>query len=107
MIRMLTIATFATATLTAAVLSTAALAADTKEQSCAYQAAIVSAVQGARLDGVNEQAVPAAILQAEHSWPDGYDAAIPIIAPWVYEQKRRDLRNKDFSAAWSELCLQQ
>ena len=100
--RMLTIATLA-----ATSLSTAALAADTKEQSCAYQADIVSAVQAARADGVKEQKVSETILADDHSWPEGYDAAIPIITPWVYEQKRKDLKTKDFAAAWSELCLQQ
>ncbi|ASM73330.1 MULTISPECIES: hypothetical protein [Roseobacteraceae] len=100
--RILMIAMFATAGM-----STAALAADTKEQSCAYQAAIVAAVQAARMDGVKEQSVPETILASDHSWPEGYDAAIPIITPWVYEQKRRDLKTKDFAAAWSELCLQQ
>lgn len=97
----------AAAMLTVAALSTTAFAADTKEQSCAHQAAIVSAVQDVRLDGVREQAAPAVILEAEHSWPDAYDAAIPIIAPWVYQQERRDLRTKDFAGAWLELCLQQ
>jgi hypothetical protein len=30
-----------------------------------------------------------------------------LIAPWVYEQKMRDIREKDLSAAWLELCLKQ
>ena len=100
--RMLMIATLATVGL-----SSAATAADTKEQSCAYQAAIVSAVQAARLDGVKEQKVSETILAGEPNWPEGYNAAIPIITPWVYEQARKDLKTKDFAAAWSELCLQQ
>lgn len=94
-------------TLAVASLSTAAFAADTKEQSCAYQAAIVAAVQAARVDGVKERQVSETLLGNDPSWPEGYNAAIPIIAPWVYEQKRRDLKTKDLGAAWSELCLQQ
>jgi hypothetical protein len=95
------------ATLAVAGLSTAAFAADTKEQSCAYQAAIVSAVQAARVDGVKERKVSETLLANDPTWPEGYNAAIPIITPWVYEQKRKDLKSKDLGAAWSELCLQQ
>ncbi|WP_299648249.1 hypothetical protein [uncultured Tateyamaria sp.] len=84
-----------------------AAAQETKEESCALQAEVVAAVQQARLDRVNEREVTDHILAQDPTWPEKYNNAIPLIAPWVYEQKRRVIRNEDLSAAWSELCLQQ
>ncbi|TDK51608.1 hypothetical protein E1832_03060 [Antarcticimicrobium luteum] len=94
-------------TLVAALLASPALAADSKEQSCAYQAQVVAAIQQARLDRVKERDVPEAIAATGPEWPDNYNNAIPLIAPWVYEQKMKVIRNEDLSAAWNELCLKQ
>ena len=90
-----------------AVLATPLAAAETKEQSCQYQADVVAAVQQARLDRVKERDVPKAVSDTEPTWPESYNAAVPLITPWVYEQKMRDVRKKDLGAAWLELCLQQ
>ncbi len=91
----------------ASLLASPGFAADTLEQSCAYQAQVVAAIQVARLDRVKERDVPAAIAATNPDWPENYNAAIPHMVPWVYEMKRRVVRNEDLSAAWSELCLQQ
>ncbi|MGV6805135.1 MAG: hypothetical protein ACWA49_13095 [Ruegeria sp.] len=93
--------------LAATVFATQLAAAETKEQSCRYQADVVAAVQKARLDRVKERDVPEAVAKTGPTWPENYNAAIPLITPWVYEQKMRDIRKKDLSAAWMELCLQQ
>ena len=45
------------ASLAAALLATPVVAADTKEQSCTYQAQVVAAIQNARLDRVKERDV--------------------------------------------------
>ncbi|MEM1004815.1 MAG: hypothetical protein AAF496_11485 [Pseudomonadota bacterium] len=90
-----------------AMMATPLVAAETKEQSCQYQADVVAAIQQARLDRVKERDVPQAVADSGPGWPENYNAAIPLIAPWVYEQKMRDVRNKDLGAAWLELCLQQ
>lgn len=82
-------------------------AAETKQESCQYQADVVAAIQQARLDRVKERDVPAAVAATSPSWPKNYNAAIPLIAPWVYQQKMRDVRDQDLSAAWLELCLKQ
>ena len=79
--------------------------AETKEVSCQYQADVVAAVQQARLDRVKERDVQDHILAQEPGWPEKYNNTIPLIAPWVYEQKRRTIRNEDLAAAWNELCL--
>jgi len=79
----------------------------TQEKSCGYQAEIVAAIQKARLDRVKERDVPQAIADTNPTWPATYNAAIPLMTPWVYEKKRRVIRNEDLSAAWKELCLQQ
>jgi len=81
--------------------------AQDKEETCGYQAEVVSAIQQARLDRVPERGVPEHILAQSPTWPEKYNNAIPLIAPWVYEQKRKVIRNEDLGAAWSELCLQQ
>ncbi|MEO1107901.1 MAG: hypothetical protein AAFX90_08275 [Pseudomonadota bacterium] len=91
----------------AAVLATPLAAAETKEQSCQYQADVVAAIQQARLDRVKERDVPQAVADSSPTWPENYNAAVPLITPWVYEQKMRDVRKKDLGAAWLELCLQQ
>lgn len=82
-------------------------AKDSKEVSCDYQAQVVAAIQQARLDRVKERDVAQHIADSDPAWPDNYNAAIPIMTPWVYEQKMRDVRKNDLSAAWKELCLQQ
>ncbi|MCE8546579.1 hypothetical protein KBY25_12185 [Ruegeria pomeroyi] len=82
-------------------------AAETKQESCQYQADVVAAIQKARLDRVKERDVPAAVAATNPTWPANYNAAIPLIAPWVYQQKMRDVREQDLSAAWLELCLKQ
>lgn len=82
-------------------------AAETKQESCQYQADVVAAIQQARLDRVKERDVPAAVAATNPTWPENYNAAIPLIAPWVYQQKMRDVRDQDLSAAWLELCLKQ
>ncbi len=79
----------------------------TQEESCGYQAEIVAAIQKARLDRVKERDVPQAIADTNPTWPATYNAAIPLMTPWVYEKKRRVIRKEDLSAAWKELCLQQ
>lgn len=93
--------------LIASLAATPLMAADTPEQSCAYQAEIVAAVQQARKDRVKERDVPAAIAATSPDWPDNYNAAIPLVAPWVYEQKMKVIRKEDLGAAWKELCLAQ
>ncbi len=90
-----------------ALLATPVLAQETKEQSCGYQADVVAAIQQARLDRVKERNLPKYIAESDPTWPDNYNAAIPLMAPWVYDQKMRDIRKKDLAAAWKELCLQQ
>ncbi|MCE8538277.1 hypothetical protein KBY27_12530 [Ruegeria pomeroyi] len=82
-------------------------AAETKQESCQYQADVVAAIQQARLDRVKERDVPTAVAATNPTWPANYNAAIPLIAPWVYQQKMRDVREQDLSAAWLELCLKQ
>ncbi len=82
-------------------------AAESKAESCGYQADVVAAIQQARLDRVKEREVPDTIAATNPAWPENYNAAIPLITPWVYEKKRRVIRNEDLSAVWKELCMQQ
>ncbi len=83
------------------------LAADSKAVSCDYQAQVVGAIQQARIDRVKERDVPKHIADSNPTWPDNYNAAIPIMTPWVYQQKMRDVKKKDLAEAWKELCLKQ
>lgn len=88
-----------------ALLATPALAEDSKEVSCGYQAQVVAAIQQARLDRVKERDVPETIAASNPTWPENYNAAIPLITPWVYEKKMRVVRQNDLSEAWKEVCL--
>ena len=54
---------------------------------------------------MKERGVPDAIAKTNPTWPENYNAAIPLITPWVYEQKMRDVRNKDLGAIWNDICL--
>lgn len=82
-----------------------AFAATAAEVDCAYQADVVEAVRQARIDRVKEREVSAAIKAKAPTWPEKYNAAIPLIAPWVYEMKMGDVKQNDLAAAWKELCL--
>lgn len=84
-----------------------AFAASQKEQDCAYQGEVVEAIRQARIARVKERQVAAHIAATEPSWPENYNTAIPLITPWVYEMKRRDVKSQDLAAGWVELCLQQ
>ncbi|NNK17292.1 MAG: hypothetical protein HKP51_10360 [Sulfitobacter sp.] len=85
-----------------------AQASETRKVDCGHQAAVVAAVQQARLDRVRERKVQEHVTK-DATWPDNYNNAIPLIAGWVYgkDVTMRDVRNKDLAAAWTELCLQQ
>ncbi len=84
-----------------------ALMAEDKATSCGYQADVVAAVQAAHLDRVREASLEAHILDSAPDWPEKYNRVIPLVAPWVYGQTRRDLRANDLGAVWNEMCLQQ
>ncbi len=86
-------------------LSTPALAQETKEESCGYQADVVRAIQQARLDRVKEADVAGAIASTNPSWPSNYNKAIPPLTSWIYEQKKRDLRKKDFGEITYQQCV--
>lgn len=81
-----------------------ALAADSKETSCGYEAQVMAAVQNARMDRVKQEDVAAHVAESA-SWPDNYNAAIPQLAEFVYQQKRRDLKKQDLGEMWEQQCL--
>jgi hypothetical protein len=81
--------------------------ADTKDQDCAYQGQVVHAVQQARLQGVKEPDVATYIAGQSPEWPDKYDVVIGLTTPFVYQQKKRDLRKTDLGEMWRVSCLAQ
>ena len=85
--------------------ATVAAAKDSKEEYCGQTANLVGAIQQARLDRVPERKVPETILAANPSWPERYNNAIPLLVPWVYERKMREVRKNDLAAAWKEVCI--
>ena len=66
----------------------------------------MAAVQQARLNRVKERKVTETVLAGEVTWPERYNAAIPLFAGEVYKLKMRDLRNSDQGVAWRALCLE-
>ncbi len=89
-----------------ALLATPLAAAETKEQSCGYQADVVRAIQQARLDRVKKADVENTIVSSNPNWPSNYNAAIAQLTPWIYDQKKRDLRNKDFGEFLYKECVE-
>ncbi|WP_299670644.1 hypothetical protein [uncultured Roseobacter sp.] len=81
-----------------------ALAQSEKEVSCGYQADVVGAIKQARLDGVKERELPAA-LSKDAPWPEKYNNIIPLLAPAIYEKKRADLKKEDLKGWWYQECL--
>lgn len=92
------------AAIVAASLVSPVSAQENKAESCQYQAQVVAAIQKARLDRVRERNVPDAIAKTNPTWPANYNAAIPLITPWVYQQKMRDIRTKDLGEVWNDIC---
>lgn len=82
------------------------LAAESKEESCGYQAQVISAIQKARLDRVRKNDVAATIAASNPTWPDNYNAAIPQLTEFVYSQKKRDLKQTDLGANMRQQCLE-
>jgi len=103
----MTIRTVLIAALTAAVFASPVSAADSSEETCGYQADVVAAVQQARLDRVKERDLTETLTIVEPSWPENYNAAIPLVAPWIYDQKMKVIRKEDLGAVWKEQCLAQ
>ncbi len=83
--------------------ATTAQAKDSKEEYCGQTANVVGAIQQARLSRVSERKV-AEKITAEATWPERFNSAIPLLVPWVYEKKMREVRNNDLAAAWKEVC---
>lgn len=81
--------------------------AQSKQEDCTYQGQVARAIQDARLARVKQEDVAAHIAAQNPTWPAQYNAAIPLMTPWVYEQKRRDLRKTDVGQLWTELCMSQ
>lgn len=84
-----------------------AFAQTEKEVSCQYQAQVVEAIQTARLDRVKERDVKRAVLGVDQGWPERFNAAIPLITPWVYELPMDQVRDNNLGEVWNEMCLQQ
>ncbi|WP_300031755.1 hypothetical protein [uncultured Roseobacter sp.] len=81
-----------------------ALAQSEKEISCGHQADVVEAIKEARLDGVKERRL-SSVLSENATWPEKYNNIIPLLAPAVYEKKRKDLKAEDLKGWWYAECL--
>ncbi|MEQ6248500.1 hypothetical protein ABMC89_06385 [Sulfitobacter sp. HNIBRBA3233] len=78
-----------------------------KETDCGYQADVVAAVQAARMERVRERQVVDHVAGTAPEWPEKYNAVVPLVTPWVYRMKMKELKSADLGEAWEELCLQQ
>lgn len=76
-----------------------------KEEVCGFQGQMTSAIQQARLDGVPEENVEAAVLSGEPTWPENYNAAIPTLAQWVYQTDLGLVEQSDMGAVWQSECI--
>ena len=80
-------------------------AAQTKEEVCALQGDIVTAIQEARLDRVPQDKVVGKVMATHPEWPQNVEGAMPGPVNWIYEQKRRDLKKADLGATTQQQCL--
>jgi len=78
-----------------------------KEQDCFYQASVVAQIQNARMAKVKQKNVAAHIAETEQSWPEKYNNLVPLLSPWVYDERHGDISDKNLATAWQELCQQQ
>lgn len=94
-----------TLVLALAVIAAPAFAQSEKEVSCGHQADLAAAIAKARLDGVRERDLPAELAKVA-TWPKQYaDVAIPVFAPFIYEQKRSELKKSDLRQSTFDQCM--
>ncbi|WP_299349734.1 hypothetical protein [uncultured Shimia sp.] len=86
-------------------MGTAPASAGEKEETCKLQAELMSAVQQARLDRVPESQVVDKVTEDNPHWPETLHSAIPAIAEFMYDQKRRDLKQVDLGPVSEQQCL--
>lgn len=91
--------------LLALVVAAHAQAADTREQSCGYEAQVASAIQRARIERVQKGEVMPLLLADTPPWPEAYNAAIPQLTEYVYQQKIRDLKQIDLGQVLLQQCI--
>lgn len=84
-----------------------ALAQNEKELDCQYQSQVAAAVQKARMDGVSERNLAAAIAETNPGWPERYNRAIPLLGGEVYKLRKQDLKVIDLGAQWMTMCMSQ
>lgn len=78
-----------------------------KEQDCAYQAAVAAAVKDARMDRVPEEKLAEHITGQSPDWPERYNNAIPILGGAIYQVDKKQLSETDIGAQWMEMCMSQ
>lgn len=83
----------------------AVFAEQSKEEACALQGDVMTAIQQARLDRVRQGAVIPTIYEANPDWPESMKTALPGMIDWVYSMKRRDLRKVDLGPVTRQQCL--
>lgn len=88
-----------------ALMAAPALAAEDREETCGYEAQVMTAVQQARMDRVAQGDVAAHITASAPAWPERFNAAIPGMVDYIYQMRRRDLKDNDFGAIWKQQCL--
>lgn len=75
-----------------------------KQEFCTIQGDIVAALGQAKLDRVPEKKAAAHVTKTA-TWPEKYNAAIPIYVGEVYKLKRKVLRETDMAANWRDACM--
>lgn len=96
--------TFATAVALGLTGAEMAEANSEKREYCSHQGDIVAALRQAKLDRVPERQAEAHVI-ASATWPAKYNPAVPIYVGEIYKIKRRDLKNTDLGAQWTQTCM--
>ena len=85
--------------------SAAPVFAKSAAESCSFQASVVGAIQTARLNRVPKNDVVPTLLSANPSWPKAMEQAMPALVDWIYDQRRRDLKDVDLGAVSEQQCI--
>ncbi|MEO9819626.1 MAG: hypothetical protein ABJQ34_08645 [Paracoccaceae bacterium] len=85
--------------------SAAPVFAKSAAESCSFQARVVGAIQTARLNRVPKDDVVPGLMEANPSWPKTMEQAMPALVDWIYDQRRRDLKDVDLGAVSEQQCI--
>lgn len=82
-----------------------AQSASEKENVCKAQGELMGVIQQARLDNVKKANLKAAVSEARPDFSEKVLATVPAVGSFVYDMRKRDLRNINLADVAQQQCL--